>query len=244
MSRTDARAARLALERLIADDPPHLPPAFADEVERYVALLLDANRHLNLTRVVEPEAIAKLHLLDSLAALRSIDGWATERALDLGSGGGIPGLVLAIARPDVRWTLVDSVAKKADALRSFVAELGLSNVDVLSQRAEEIGRGADHREAYPLVTARACAALPVLVEYALPLLADGGHLMAWKGRIGDEELQAGATASDALGGGTPEVLPSGFTALGDHRFVVIVKERPTPPAYPRRAGVPSRRPLG
>lgn len=240
MSLTDARAARLALERLLAD----LPPGFADAAERYVGLLLDANRGLNLTRVVEPDAVARLHLLDALAALPMIDRVAPATALDLGSGGGVPGLVLALARPGMQWTLVDSVRKKADALRAFADALRLPNVEVVAERAEVLGHDVRHRSAHDLVTARACAALPVLAEYALPLLRVGGQLIAWKGPIGPDELDAGAAAASVLGGDAPSVLPAGHAALGDHRFVVITKVGITPDVYPRRAGVPARRPLG
>jgi 16S rRNA (guanine527-N7)-methyltransferase len=244
--RTDARAARLALERLLATDAPHLgsllPAGFADALERYIGLLLDANQRLNLTRVVEPEAVARLHLLDSLAALPLLDEAGPESALDLGSGGGVPGIVLALARPEVSWALVDSVRKKTDVLAGFVDALGLANVRVLAERAEVLGRGP-HRESFDLVAARACAAMPVLAEYALPLLCVGGSLLAWKGRIGEEELAGGTRAATLLGGGHPQVEPSGVPALGDHAFVVIRKVRPTPSRYPRRPGEPARQPL-
>jgi 16S rRNA (guanine527-N7)-methyltransferase len=240
-----ARAARAALERRLETDAPalraELPAGFADAAEAYVRLLLEANARLNLTRVVEPDDVARLHLLDSLAALPLVP--RAGAAVDLGSGGGVPGIVLALARPDVRWTLVDSVGKKADALRGFVAALDLTNVEVLAERAELLGRGPS-REAFDLVTARACAALPVLAEYALPLLRIGGTLIAWKGRISPEELAAGATASELLGGDVPEMRATGIAALGDHRFVVIGKRRPTDRRWPRRPGEPARRPLG
>jgi 16S rRNA (guanine527-N7)-methyltransferase len=245
LSHADARAARDELDRLVTDTPFDLPDGFADAVEHFVSLLLDANRRLNLTRVVEPTAVARLHLLDSLAALPLIDGEdPTGPCLDLGSGGGVPGLVLALARPSRRWVLVDSVRKKADAMREFVRELGLANIEVLAERAEDLGRDAEHRERYAIVTARACAALPVLAEYALPLIARGGRLLAWKGPIAHDELRLGAAASRVLGGGSPDVIPAGFAELGDHRFVMIRKTAPTPSAYPRRPGEPSRRPLG
>jgi 16S rRNA (guanine527-N7)-methyltransferase len=242
----DARAARAALERLLETDAPalraELPPGFADAAEAYVRLLLEANARLNLTRVVEPDAVARLHLLDSLAALPLLPA-SVERALDLGSGGGVPGIVLAIARPAVRWTLVDSVRKKADALRSFAEALGLTNVEVLDERAELLGRSPS-RESFDLVTARACAALPVLAEYALPLLRVGGMLLAWKGPISGDELADGAAASELLGGVVPEVRLTGIASLGDHRFVLVSKFRPTPARWPRRPGEPARRPLG
>jgi 16S rRNA (guanine527-N7)-methyltransferase len=248
LSETDARAARAAFERLLGADATRiaqlLPPGFADACQRYVELLLEANARLNLTRVVEPGEIARLHLLDAVAALPLLDPLSPVRALDLGSGGGVPGVPLAIARPGVHWTLVDSVGRKVEALRGFVAALGLRNVEALTDRAELLGRAPAHRGAYDVVTARACAALPVLAEYALPLLRVGGTLLAWKGPISDDELHAGDVAAAELGGGTAVVHPTGLPVLGDHRFVVVRKERPTPARYPRRPGEPGRRPLG
>jgi 16S rRNA (guanine527-N7)-methyltransferase len=245
---TDARAARLAFERLLQTEARHmapmLPPGFGEACERFVALLLAANARLNLTRIVEPEAVARLHLLDAVAALPLVDRLSPDRALDLGTGGGVPGLVLAIARPDVRWTLVDSVGKKVDALREIVVTLGLRNVQPLAGRAELLGRATAHREAHDLVTARACASLPVLAEYALPLLRRGGTLLAWKGRLSDDELRAGAAAAAELGGDGPETAATGLSVLGDHRFILVRKERPTPVRYPRRPGDPAREPLG
>jgi 16S rRNA (guanine527-N7)-methyltransferase len=245
LSSTDARAARAALERLLgADASLDLPSGFGDAVERYVELLLDANRQHNLTRVVDPEAIARLHLLDALAALPWIDAWTPTSALDLGSGGGIPGIVLALARPAMSWTLVDSVGKKADVLRSFIEALGLDSVAVIASRAEELGHEPRHREGTDLVTARAVASLPVLAELALPLARVGGNLLAWKGPIAKDELRAGRSAARQLGGGEPSIHPSGWEALGAHRFVIVRKERPTADRFPRRSGQPSRRPLG
>lgn len=244
MSLTDARDTRLALERLLDPDTPALPSNFGDSVERYVELLLEANRRMNLTRIVEPAALARLHLLDALSALSIIDRLAPATVVDIGSGGGVPGVVLAIARPEVRWTLVDSVRKKADALRGFVQALALPNVTILAERAESLGRVAEHRSCHDLVTARACASLPVLAEYALPLLRVGGELVAWKGRLGSDELEAGARAASLLGGGAPSIRPAGHAALGEHLFVLVAKVAATPDRYPRRPGEPARRPLG
>ena len=241
-ARADARLARAELDRLLADRPGALPRGLGDALEHYVALLLEANTSLNLTRVVEPAAVARLHLLDALAALPLIDELDPERALDLGAGGGVPGIVLALARPRVRWTMVDSVGRKADVLRAIAGELGLGNVEVIAERAELLGRGPA-RESFDLVTARACAALPVLAEYALPLLAIGGTLVAWKGLISGDELADGAAAAAVLGGGLPDVRPTGEAALGEHRFVIVPKVGATPDRYPRRPGQPARRPL-
>jgi 16S rRNA (guanine527-N7)-methyltransferase len=239
-----ARQARLALEGLLADAPAlaPLPPGFGDAMERFVALLLDANQRLNLTRIVMPDEVARRHLLDALAGLPHVDRVAPRVAVDLGSGGGLPGIPLAAARPDVRWILVDAVAKKADALRGFAEALQLRNVRVVAERAETLGRLPEHRDRHDLVVARACAPLPVLAELALPLLRVGGRLVAWKGLLtdADEEIVRGRIASERLGG---ERLTIEDAAVPGTRFVMVGKARPTPDRFPRRPGVPARRPL-
>ena len=244
-----ARVARDALEQLLREAPglaAELPASFLDGVERYVGLLLDANRRVNLTRVVEPSEVARLHLLDALAALPLLDAAAPHRVVDLGSGGGVPAIPLALARPDIEWLLVDSVGKKAAILRGFVDALGLRNVDVSADRAESLGRDPAHRERFGVATARACASLPVLAELALPLVAVGGRLLAWKGplRDDDEEVRRGRVAIGQVGGGRLAILPAGPEVLGGHTFVVVPKDRPAPARFPRRPGEPARRPLG
>ena len=244
-----AADARRGLEGLLADAPTianGLPAGFLDRTQRFVELLLAGNRRLNLTRVTSADDVARLHLLDSLAALPEIDLMAPGRAIDLGSGGGLPALPLAMARPEVRWTLVDSVAKKASILREFVEALGLANVTVIADRAEALGRDPSHRQRYDLATARACAALPVLAELALPLVAPGGWLLAWKGPLteADDEVRRGRAATGQLGGGRLRIVDPGLSALGGHRFVIVPKERATDVRFPRRAGEPGRRPLG
>jgi len=166
--------------------------------------------------------------------------------VDLGSGGGVPALPLALAEPEREWALVDSVAKKAAVLREMTDALGLDRVTVLVERAETLGRDPRHRERYTITTARACAPLPVLAELALPLLRPGGTLLAWKGPLSeeDDEVRRGRAAIAQLGGGPLRLLDSGIAALGGHRFVVVRKERATAARYPRRPGEPARRPLG
>ena len=239
----------MALEGLLETDAPGiattLPAGFGDAVERFVELLLDANTRLNLTRVTEPDAVARLHLLDSLSALPHVDRLGPPTALDLGSGGGVPGLVLALARPEISWTLVDSVGKKCDAMRGLAQALGLRSVTVIAERAEILGRDPRHRERYELVTARACAALPVLAEYALPLTSVGGALLAWKGPLtaADDEVVQGEAAAAQLGGESPVIHETAIPALRQHRLLEVRKERATPARYPRRPGEPGRRPL-
>lgn len=245
----EAVATRAALDRLLDDAPAfsaRLPAGFGDAAQRFVALLLQANLRTNLTRVTEPGAVARLHLLDALAALPLLDEWMPDLVIDLGSGGGIPAIPLALARPEMRWTLVESVGKKAAALGDFVEALGLRNVTIIADRAEALGQHPAHRERYDAVTARACAPLPVLAELAVPLLARGGSLLAWKGPLDerDEEIRAGRAALAQLGGGPLEILGTGLPALGGHRLIAVRKESPTPARFPRRPGEPGRRPLG
>src|SRR2546423_8693394 len=169
-----AHAARDILEADLAALPEiaaRLGDGALDRLEAYVALLLEANQRINLTRLTQPDEVARGHLLDALAALPQLGDVRPALAIDLGSGGGVPAVPLAIARPDLGWLLVESVSKKARALAGFVEELGLSNVTVVAERAERIGRDPRHRERAGLVTARAVASLPVLAELALPLLA-------------------------------------------------------------------------
>jgi 16S rRNA (guanine527-N7)-methyltransferase len=245
----EAVEARGALEELLTDVPmiaATLPNGFLDQAERFVELLLAANLRVNLTRVTSPREVARLHLLDSLAALPQIDRLAPSQAIDLGSGGGLPALPLAMVRTGMHWTMVDSVGKKATILAEFVQALSLPNVSVIADRAEALGRSVAHRERYELVTARACASLPVLAELALPLLTVGGSLLAWKGPLteADEEVRRGRVASGQLGGGRLRIVDPGVTALGGHRFVIVPKEHATEARFPRRAGEPGRRPLG
>ena len=252
MSQTDDLAAAraiAALEGLLADAPAiaaALPAGFTEAARCFVALLLAANRQLNLTRVTEPGEVARLHLLDSLVALPIIDAVGPAAVVDIGSGGGLPAIPLAIARPEVSWTLVDSVGRKAAALRGFAEALALPNVSVRADRAEGLGHDASHRERYGMATARACAPLPVLVELVVPLLLPGGTLLAWKGPLtsADEELRRGRAAAGQVGGGTPRIVATGVEALGGHCFVTVRKESATPERFPRRPGEPARRPLG
>jgi 16S rRNA (guanine527-N7)-methyltransferase len=243
------RAALGALDQLLADAPAlgaSLPAAWSAAAATFVDLLLAANEHRNLTRLVEPAAVARDHLLDAIAALPRLDELAPASVVDIGSGGGIPALPLALARPTLRWTLVEATRGKAALLQEAATTLGLSNVEVLAERAEDVGRDPGLREAADVVIARACAPLPVLAELALPLLRVGGTLLAWKGPLTpeDEEIVRGTAASALLGGDRPTIISAGHRALGGRTFVSIGKLRPTDERYPRRAGQPARRPLG
>ena len=178
-------------------------------------------------------------IADSLVLLEHLG--EGEKVVDVGSGGGLPGLPLKIARASLRVTLVEADQAKAAFLVRACAALGLRDVEVLARRAEEVGRDALYRESFDVAVARALAPMPVLVELCLPLVRVGGRLLAQKTET--EDPDAAASAIDALGGALSRVVgaPSAARRLGT--VVIVDKVRPTPAAYPRRPGVPSRRPL-
>jgi 16S rRNA (guanine527-N7)-methyltransferase len=218
---------------------------------RYRDLLLDWNRRVNLTSITEPEDVETRHFLDSLtSAAPLLARWGVAgaqsplRCIDVGSGGGFPGVPLKVALPRLQVTLLESTGKKADFLDALVAALALDRVAVIAERAETLAHAPAHREAYDVAFARALGPLPVLLELTLPFLRVGGLVVA--ARRGDvpAELGAASYAREALGGGLVEVVPVTVPPLDDGRVLVVVeKARPTPAAYPRRPGMPAKRPL-
>lgn len=219
----------------------------AAALRAYRDLLAEATRTLNLTAVREPAAIERRHIAESCAVAGLLADASVlppgARVIDVGSGGGLPGIPLAIVRPDVQVTLLEATAKKAAFLERAVAALGLANARVIAARAEEAAHRPAEREAYDVAVARAVAALPALVELALPFVRVGGVLAAVKGSRAGQEIAAAAAAIRLCGGGAVEVLPLGADAP-NLRVVLVRKVSPTPPHLPRRPGMPVKRPLG
>lgn len=193
------------------------------------------------TTVREPSVAVDMHVADALAALGLDRVRAARSIADLGSGAGLPGLVLAAARPDAQVALVESNGRKCEFLERAAERMRLTNVEVVCERAESWSAGLGTRD---LVTARAVAPLPVLVEYAAPLLSVGGALVAWKGGRDEREEADGVAAAAATGLDPVEIVPvrpwSGAERLHLH---VYLKVGPTPARYPRRPGMASKRPL-
>jgi len=229
---TSARLAALATEH----DLPE--PAVA----ALTALLaLQATDPTASTSVRDPAAAVDRHVADSLSALMLTEVRGARRIADLGSGAGWPGLALAAALPGAEAFLVESAIRHCRYLERAVAEAGLANTSVVHARAEEWPDGIG---AHDLVTARALAALPVLCEYAAPLLADGGVLVAWKGAVDAAELADGAAAAEILGlepSQPRRVVP--YAGARDHTLHVFRKIAPTPDRFPRRPGIATKRPL-
>jgi 16S rRNA (guanine527-N7)-methyltransferase len=220
-----------------------LPPAARTAIDGHARLLLAWTSAINLTAIRNPAAVALAHVIDSLAAVTLLRERGIDQLLDLGSGGGYPGLPLAAALPATRALLIEPIAKKTAFLSVVASATGLADVvEAAPVRAEALAADPRHRERWPAVTARAVANLADLVELAFPLLAPGGCLVAWKrGDLG-AEMAAAERAMDALGGGSLAIRPVQVPGLSGHRLVVATARGRAPRAYPRDPGARKRRP--
>ena len=208
----------------------------------YLDLLLDANRKFNLTAIRDRDTAWTRHIVDSLTLLPFLAG--SSSVIDVGSGGGLPGIPLALVRPEDRMTLLEATGKKARFLEETKTALGLERCTVIHARAEEAGQDRARRERHDAAVCRAVGPMRQLLEYAMPLVRVGGSVLAMKASKAEEELSEASDALDILGAGAVEVYdayPQGF----ESRAVVVVvrKERSTPRRYPRRPGVPKKEPL-
>ncbi|OGO10618.1 MAG: hypothetical protein A2Y93_15350 [Chloroflexi bacterium RBG_13_68_17] len=211
----------------------------------YAAELVAWNQRINLTAITEPAEIESKHFLDSLSCLLAMRERLGDRVIDVGTGAGFPGLPLKIVCPQLHMTLVEATGKKLDFCRHIMQALSLERVELVHGRAEEIGHRPEHRQSYDWALARAVAAMPVLVEYLLPLLRLGGRAVAQKGESGPAEAHAAEGALRVLGGRMHQVIRVELPGVAELRFLVVIeKTAATPPEYPRRAGLPAKRPLG
>ena len=213
-----------------------------NQFDRFFQLTLDRNQKMNLTAIVEPNDFAIKHIIDSLSLVRTDVNLENKRVIDVGTGAGFPGIPLKIFCPSIKLTLLDSLNKRVEFLRSTIEELGLEDVDCIHARAEEAAH-SDLRESFDIAVARAVSKFNVLTEYCLPFVSKGGSFIAFKGANVELELAEAKAAIKILGGklhGTTELtLPN-----GDARSIVeIEKIASTPIHFPRRPGIPERKPL-
>jgi 16S rRNA (guanine527-N7)-methyltransferase len=223
-----------------------LTPRQLEQLAAYRERLLGEATKLGISGIDDPGEVERRHLLESAALLRVLRdaGIALEGAalVDVGSGAGIPGLALQVLEPSLRVTLVESKAKAAGFLEATAAGLGLDGVTIVNARAEVAGRDPAHREQYDLATAKAVAPLPVLLELTLPFVRAGGWLVAPKGSEAQAEAAEAVRALAELGSEPRGIV--GLPLAEPPQFVVLVeKTAPTPDRYPRRAGMPAKRPL-
>lgn len=227
-----------------------LLPDFSDEqvdrVIQYRDLLHDRNQRVNLTAVRDFDGIERRLILESLRLVPVVRERAgTGRIMDLGSGGGIPGIVLAIALPDCDFTLLDATGKKVKFLQDVVDGIGLPNVRAVQGRAEDLGHDINWRNTFDVVSARAVTSLSALMELGLPFVSMKGWLVLPKGMEIEEELDIARKAAGKLGGTivSHDALPDSGSDV-DTRLILVRKDQATPSAYPRRVGLPARSPLG
>lgn len=208
---------------------------------RFLHLLLETNRNFNLTAVKAPEQAWMRHILDSLSLLPFLAD--AGRIIDVGTGGGLPGIPLAIAQPERRFALMDSTGKKIRFVEEAARQLGLDNVQTLQERAETAGQSDRYRERFDAAIGRAIGPMNVLLELTLPLVRVGGRVLAMKGAKAEEELKVCGDALMTLGGGEVEVYDA-LPGIEEEAVVVIVEKiAPTPTEYPRRPGIPKQEPL-
>lgn len=223
------------------------------QFELYYRELVAWNEKFNLTAITEYMEVQIKHFLDCLVALPLIAEEVGEplppqqplHLLDVGTGAGFPGIPLKIVAPQLKVTLVDGTGKKIIFLREMVTKLGLTNVEVVQGRAEEMGSNPSYRGQFDLVTARAVAALNTLVEYLIPLVRRGGLAVIYKGASAPQEFMEARKAIELLGGETVRLAPVKVPLLDEQRFVLLIKKKhATPDRFPRGQGLPRKKPLG
>lgn len=220
-------------------------PELPGKLRRYLELLGEWNGRMDLTAVEGEEELLDRHFLDSLTVLKTGLTDGAESLIDVGTGAGFPGMVLALAAPEMRVTLLDSQQKRLTFLKTVAEETGARRVQLIHARAEDGARQAALRERFDLACARAVAPLNVLSELLLPYVRTGGRALCWKGPGLAEELEAGRRAAFLLGGKLQEPVETPLAGRAwEHRILPILKTAPTPKAYPRKAGTPKREPLG
>ncbi len=213
-----------------------------ERFDKYAGILIETNKTLNLTSITEPDEIVHKHFVDCLSVLNEVEFKNGAAAADVGTGAGFPGVVLLIARPDLKMTLMDSTKKRLAFVESVLSELSLS-AQVVHIRAEEAGQQKEYREQFDIVTARAVANLNVLSEYCIPLLKKGGVFAAMKGAKAADELDRAKEAIRILGGRALCANEFNIENCGERTIICIKKISQTPPKYPRASAQISKKPL-
>lgn len=211
----------------------------------YYKMLLEKNKVMNLTAITEFDEVLDKHFLDSIALARYVDLTTSISLIDLGTGAGFPGMPLKIMFPNLKVTLADSLNKRIVFLDEVIGELGLTDIQTVHARAEDLAHNSDYRERYDYCVSRAVANLSSLSEYCLPFVRIGGTFISYKSGEIEEELAAAKKAIFLLGGQFDQVIPFQLegTDLG-RSFVLINKDKKTAKTYPRKSGMPTKKPLG
>jgi 16S rRNA (guanine527-N7)-methyltransferase len=211
-------------------------------IDEYKNLILKWNKKVNLTRITETNEFVEKHVIDSLMITKHVEIKEGATIIDVGTGPGIPGFFLKMARTDIKLTLLETIRKKTDFLFEVVRKLNLKDIEILNDRAENAAKKYPYRENYDMAVARAVSSLNVLSELCLPFVKTGGIFVAMKGEKIEEEVRLAENSLDVMGGKIQDVKEY---AVGEvnHKLIIIKKENKTPEKYPRRPGIPEKKPL-
>jgi 16S rRNA (guanine527-N7)-methyltransferase len=214
----------------------------ADQFISYYNKLIEVNKVMNLTAITDYDEVLQKHYLDSVMSTKFIDWKEDAKVLDMGTGAGFPGIPLKILYPKLEVVLVDSLNKRVKFLNGVIEELGLTGAKAIHARAEELGRDANYREQFDFCVSRAVATLPVLLEFCIPFLKEGGEFIAYKSLKAQEELESSKRAMKEL---RCKLESNHSFSLGENErtLLIIKKIEKTPKKYPRKAGTPSKSPL-
>jgi 16S rRNA (guanine527-N7)-methyltransferase len=214
----------------------------AEKLSVYMDGILEYNQHVNLTSITDPEEFITKHYLDSASISSLSEFQDAGTIIDVGTGGGFPGVPLAVLFPEKKFTVEDSLQKRIRVIQDLLSRAGIENVEAVHARAEDLGKDPVHREQYDLCISRAVSRMSVLAEYCLPFVKPGGFFISYKGSDLEKELGEGKKAVQVLGGEIDRVQPAGVEGM-QHQFVVVKKVKHTPKKYPRKAGTPGKTPI-
>lgn len=214
----------------------------ASELVNYMKGILEWNEKINLTAIKNPGEFVIKHFFDSFPAAKLPEFRNAETIIDVGTGGGFPGVPLAALCPEKNFVLADSLAKRLRVIDEVALDSGIANITTVHGRAEDLGRNPDYREKFDVCVSRAVASLPVLLEYCLPFVKAGGVFIAYKGPEAEEEIKISSNALKKLGGRIDRIVDVSDGTYS-HNLIIITKSSSTPKAYPRKAGTPSKDPL-
>ena len=216
-----------------------------DKLVRYMQRILEINENINLTAVKEEDEFLEKHIVDSLACNDYEEFQRSKLVVDMGTGGGFPGIPLAITNPDKKFILADSLNKRLKVINQVAEELGISNIELVHMRAEDMGHNAKYREKIDVCVSRAVASLDILSEWCLPLVKKGGYFIPYKGENAEDEIASADTAVKVLGGDVEKIEnPSqDKNAISGHRLIFIKKYNNTPKRFPRKPGIAKKSPI-
>ena len=216
-----------------------------DKLVRYMQRILEINENINLTAVREEDEFLEKHIVDSLACNDYEEFQRSKLVVDMGTGGGFPGMPLAITNPDKKFILADSLNKRLKVINQVAEELGISNIELVHMRAEDMGHNAKYREKIDVCVSRAVASLNILSEWCLPLVKKGGYFIPYKGENAEDEIASADTAVKVLGGDVEKIEnPSqDKNAISGHRLIFIKKYNNTPKRFPRKPGIAKKSPI-